>query len=205
MPRQNRVLPDGQILAHPTRGDFMGNRGILHDTAAHHHGKLTHRRWRHKAWVCCVLSFKNRQRRLMAPNRYTELFFYDEAVALAAGHRPCAECRRADHKAFLAAADHSGSAPGFDEHLHTARAIPRVYGQNRPLAHTRTLPDATFIQMGTGPLLLLGDMALPFTPEGYTAPIKRPHGTFPVLTPEPTRIALHNGFRPVLRLPATLA
>ncbi|WP_299424675.1 hypothetical protein [uncultured Shimia sp.] len=205
MPRQNRVQPDGQILAHPTRGAFMGNRGILHDASAHQHGQLTHRRWRHKAWVCCVLSFKNRQRQLMARNRYTELFFYDEAVALAAGHRPCAECRRADHKAFLAAADHSGSAPDFDEQLHTARAIPRVYGQNRPLAETASLPDATFILTDTGPALLLDDMALPFTPQGYATPIKRPQGTHPVLTPAPTRIALHNGFRPTLRLPAQLA
>ncbi|MCP4205489.1 MAG: hypothetical protein GY767_00375 [Shimia sp.] len=205
MPRQNRVQPDGQILAHRTRGAVMGNRGVLHDDNAHHHGKLTHRRWRHKAWVCCVLSFKNRQRRLMAPNRYTELFFYDEAVALAAGHRPCAECRRRDHKAFLTAADHSGSAPAFDDKLHTARAIPRIYGQNRQLTDTRTLPDATFILTDTGPTLLLEDMALPFNPDGYAAPIKRPEGLFPVLTPAPTRIALHNGFRPTLRLSATLA
>ncbi len=205
MPRQNRVQPDSQILAHPARGAFMGNRGILHDDTAHMHGTLTHQRWRHKAWVCCALSFKNRRRRLMAPNRYTELFFHDEAVALAAGHRPCAECRRADHKAFLAAADHSGSAPDFDVLLHAARALPRVYGQNRPLADASILPDATFILTDTGPALLLEDMALPFSPEGYAAPVTRPQGTHPVLTPAPTRVALHNGFRPTLRLPAPLA
>ncbi|MCH2066006.1 MAG: hypothetical protein MK208_02125 [Shimia sp.] len=153
-----------------------------------------------------MLSFKNRQRHLMAPNRYTELFFYDEAVALAAGHRPCAECRRADHKAFFAAADHSGSAPAFDDKLHAARAIPRIYGQNRPLEDIADLPDATFILTDTGrPALLLEDMALPFTPNGYTAPLKRPQGRYPVLTPAPTRIALRNGFHPTLRLPTPLA
>lgn len=202
MPRQNRVQPDGTILAHPARGAFMGNRGILHDQHAHAHGELTHRRWRHKAWVCCVLSFKNRRRRLMAPNRYTELFFHDEAVALAAGHRPCAECRRADHKAYLAAAGHTGNVPAFDETLHAARAIPRSYAQNRPMAEVSGLPDACFILTESGPALLLGDMALPFTPDGYAAPVKRPSGILPVLTPAPTRIALANGYRPQLRLPA---
>lgn len=201
MPRQNRAQPDGQILAHPTRGAFMGNRGILHDTKAHSHGQLTHRRWRHKAWVCCVLSFKNRQRQLMAPNRYTELFFYDEAVALAAGHRPCAECRRADYKAFLTAAEHSGKVAEFDANLHSARAVARTFRQNRPMQAAEELPDATFILTVHGPTILIEDMGLPFVASGYTSPVKRPQGAHPVLTPAPTLLALKNGFRPHLRLP----
>ncbi|MDA5555430.1 hypothetical protein [Shimia sp. MMG029] len=203
-PRQNRVQPTGDILRHPTRGSLMGNRGILHDTSAHSHGALTHRRWQHKAWVCCVLSFKGRRRTLMAANRYTELFFHDEAVALAAGHRPCAECRRADHKAYLAAAGHTGSAPAFDKHLHAARAIPRKFEQNRAQMDAQNLPDATFVLLFDQPALLIGDMALPFTPEGYAAPIKRPQGRVTVLTPAPSITALLGGFRPSLRLPANL-
>ncbi|CUH51962.1 hypothetical protein [Shimia marina] len=204
MPRQNRVMPTGEILRHPTRGTFMGNRGILHDREAHDHGALTHRRWRHKAWVCCLLTFKNRRRRLMAPNRYTELFFYDEAVALAAGHRPCAECRRADHAAFLAAAEHIGSTPDFDARLHAARAIPRKYHLRQSLQEVDDLPDGTFLMTASGPHLLLGDMALPFSPTGYAPPQKRPTGPHPVLTPKPTQIALRNGYHPKLHLPFAL-
>ncbi len=201
MPRQNRVQPDGEIQAHPARGAFMGNRGILHDACAHHHGQLTHQRWRHKAWVCCVLAFKNRQRRLMTPNRYTELFFHDEAVALAAGHRPCAECRRADHKAFLAAAEHSGPVAQFDAKLHAARAIPRRFAQHRPMFDCATLPNGCFVLRDNTPLLLWHDAALPFSPTGYAAPQRRPSGTVATLTPVPTVTALRNGYRPAVRLP----
>ncbi|MFY0619529.1 hypothetical protein [Shimia sp.] len=204
MPRQNRVMPTGDIIAHPTRGAVMGNRGILHDDTAHQHGQLTHRRWRHKAWVCCVLAFKDRRRRLMAPNRYTELFFFDEAVAFAAGHRPCAECRRADHRSFLTAAEHRGDTPSFDTELHAARAIPRAYQLRRTLHEAQTLPNASFVLLDAGPALLLDDMALPFTPDGYAAPCKRPEGQIAVLTPAPTLTALRNGFHPQLRLPQDL-
>lgn len=201
MPRQNRVQPDGTILAHPARGTFMGNRGILHTTDDKQHGTLTHRRWRHKSWVCCLTAFKNRRRSLMAPNRYTELFFHDEAVALAAGHRPCAECRRADHNAFLAAANHIGPIAAFDAQLHTARAIARHFRQNRPLFECATLPDGSFIMPDTTPLLLWHDSALPFTAAGYGAPQRRPTGSVPTLTPAPTLTALQNGYRPAVQLP----
>ena len=110
MPRQNRVLPTGEIIAHPARGRFMGNRGILHDASGH----LGRSRWKLMGWVTCVLDFKGRQRTVMSPGTYTELFFHDEAVALAAGHRPCAECRRADYRAYRAAAGLPGLAPDFE-------------------------------------------------------------------------------------------
>jgi hypothetical protein len=93
MPRQNRVTPFGEIIATPERGMFMGNRGILHDAE----GSIK-RPWPVKRWLVCVLEFRGRKRAVMTPNRYTELFFLDEATALAAGHRPCAECR---HSHFL--------------------------------------------------------------------------------------------------------
>lgn len=201
MPRQNRVLPTGEIIATPTRGTFLGNRGVLHDDTARKHGQLTHRRWRHKAWVCCVLDFKNRRRTQMSPNRYTELFFFDEAVALAAGHRPCGECRRADYTAFLTAAGHAGRVTGFDNRLHVARAIPRSYTQRRHRADAKTLPDGTFILTDAGPALFWQDRQHPFASDGYAAPKHKSNGTVTVITPEPTLIALREGYLPSVRLP----
>src|SRR6202161_2154067 len=95
MPRQNRVTPFGEIITTPERGTFMGNRGVLHDTE----GSLE-RAWQAKRWLVCVLEFRGRKRQVMTPKRYTELFFLDEATALAAGHRPCRECRYADYQRF---------------------------------------------------------------------------------------------------------
>ncbi len=98
MPLQNRVTPEGEIIATPQRGLMMGNRGgafHLPDQV------LGARRWASKQWIACVLEFKGRHRAaMMQPNRYTELFFLDEVTALAAGHRPCFECRRADAELF---------------------------------------------------------------------------------------------------------
>ena len=109
MPRQNRVTPFGEITATPERGTFLGNRGVLHDAE----GNIK-RGWKVKRWLVCVLEFKGRKRTVMTPNRYTELFFLDEATALAAGHRPCAECRHARFIAFchawkLVHSGHGGS------------------------------------------------------------------------------------------------
>ena len=95
MPRQNRVTPFGDIIATPHRGTFMGNRGVLHDA-----GGRIKRAWQLKRWIVCVLVFKGRKRQVMTPGHYTELFFLDEATTLAAGHRPCAECRRDRFLAF---------------------------------------------------------------------------------------------------------
>lgn len=96
MPLQNRVTPFGEIIAHPARGELMGNRGILHDASQ----RLSPSRWRHRHWVTCLTRFKEWQRRVMQPHAYTELFFLDEATALAAGHRPCALCRRERYRSF---------------------------------------------------------------------------------------------------------
>ncbi|MEQ9693472.1 hypothetical protein [Shimia sp. SDUM112013] len=196
MPLRNRVQPTGEILAHPARGSFMGNRGILHDERQ----RLTKARWRHKAWVCCLTDFKSRKRRLMAPNRYTELFFHDEAVALAAGHRPCGECRRADYRAFLAAAGHSGPIKNFDTALHTARAVPRVFRQRRHHAEAGTLPDGAFILTDTCPALLWQGALHPFVPGGYGPAQNIQNGIVTVITPEPTLTALKNGYRPDVKI-----
>src|SRR5580700_1822750 len=99
-PLQNRVTPFGDVVAIAQRGLFIGNRGIIHDPATK---TLLGRRWTTKAWLVCVLDYKGRHREVMGGRTWTELFFLDEAVALAAGHRPCFFCRRRDAEAFRAA------------------------------------------------------------------------------------------------------
>src|SRR5438067_9716524 len=125
MPRQNRVTPSGEIVATPERGTFMGNRGVLHDDQ----GRIR-RAWQVKRWLVCVLAFRGRKRRVMTPGHYTELFFLDEATALAAGHRPCAECRHARFLAFCTAWKMTHPAGGksdrptaqeIDDQLHAER------------------------------------------------------------------------------------
>ncbi|SHI37469.1 hypothetical protein [Wenxinia saemankumensis] len=174
----------------------MGNRGILHDAE----GRMGPALWRHRAWIACRLDFGGRRRRLMAPGAYTELFFHDEAVALAAGHRPCAECRRADHLAWRAAwADAFGTAPtapDMDAILHAARAHPGARRMRRWEAETADLPDGTFLSLPGGPALLWEGAALPFAPGGYAAPQPRPTGRVTVLTPEPAVRVLRAGYVP---------
>ncbi len=198
MTLQNRVLPDGSIVAHPARGTLTGNRGILHDDRK----QLGAARWRHPNWVCCELSFKNHHRTVMSPGSWTELFFLDEAVALAAGHRPCAYCRRAYYKVFVRAwASTFGGvarAPEIDRRLHAARILPGTRRQRTHEAEARDLPPGVFVLSGDRSLLLADDCALPFAPDGYGAPVARPSGRVMVLTPEPVVAALREGYRPRL-------
>ena len=133
-PLQNRVTPSGDLIATPAHGTLMGNRGRLHDPARRIVRRVA---GGYRAWVTCRLAFGGRRRVVMAPNRYTELFFLDEATALAAGHRPCGECRRADFRRFratwLAANPDRGLGPdapidAIDRELHRDRLRPK--GQN---------------------------------------------------------------------------
>src|SRR5438045_9553280 len=122
MPLQNRVTPTGDIIATPHRGIFTGNRGIIHDPAT----KTLTRRWSSRAWLTCVCEFRGRRREVMARRSWTELFFLDEAVALAAGHRPCFFCRREAAEAFrstwaLGRAVKLPPAPEMDAVLHSER------------------------------------------------------------------------------------
>jgi hypothetical protein len=199
MTLQNRVLPDGDIVALPARGTLTGNRGVLHDADQ----RLGPARWRHRTWVCCELAFRGRRRPLMQPGRYTELFFLDEAVALAAGHRPCGECRRADHLAFRAAWGRAfgAEAPAaeIDRQLHAARVVPRRRGLATHDAPLADLPDGCFIREGSHCLLVMGDRLLPFAPEGYGPPRPRAGDrTVTVLTPAPLVAVLRAGYRPRL-------
>src|SRR5690349_19929351 len=106
MPLQNRVTPAGDIIATSARGTFMGNRGILHDDS-----RQIVRTSRNSMWLICLLEFNGRKRTVMSPGNYTELFFLDEAVALAAGHRPCGECRRTHYRQYIAALNEEGDSP----------------------------------------------------------------------------------------------
>jgi hypothetical protein len=190
MPLQNRVLPTGEIVADPARGMFTGNRGCLHDDQR----QLGRARWKGRAWIICALDYKGWRRVVMTPRTWTELFFLDEAVALAAGHRPCALCRRA---AFLAFQAGSGGlkAPQMDAVLHGARLEGR--GQRRHQAPLEGLPDGVFVDHG-GPHLVRGAGLWPYAPAGYGAPVARFEGEVTVLTPAPTVAVLRAGYRPVM-------
>lgn len=189
--RQNRVFPDGKIIAHPARGLFMGNRGCLHDD----HG-VVRRHWQVRRWITCLTSFKGRKRALMRPGHYTELFFMDEAVATAAGHRPCAECRRAQHLAFRAAwQDAHGPVAGVDQidaMLHRARLGPR---QMHPV---RSLPDGSMLLWQDRPHLVQDKALLPWSPQGYGVPQPWPDSQVCVLTPAPLIAVLAAGWRPAI-------
>lgn len=205
MPLQNRVQPTGEIIADPARGDFTGNRGIIH-TAERSLGTA---RWSHHAWICCVLDWQGRKRALMTGRNWTELFFLDEAVALSAGHRPCGYCRRADYNRFVNAwTAHAGTrpkAPQMDKVLHKARIIPRTQTQNRRLAQLADLPKGAMI-MRDDHIYLVGNDALhPYQRTGYGAATRRPQREMvTVLTPAPMLDVLHAGFRPALHTTADL-
>jgi hypothetical protein len=193
MAHQNRVQPDGTILAHSARGTFMGNRGVLHDAA----GQLTHRRWRHKAWVCCQTKFNGRRRVLLSPNRYTELFFHDEAVAFAAGHRPCGECRRDDYRRFCDAIGHKGNVKLLDDRLHAARAVPYVFQQLRRVGRPHTLPDGTMFLDDAGAIWLIWQgKQWRYQISGYDGAVALTRDAAMILTPRPYIIAFANGYKP---------
>ncbi|MCX7890181.1 MAG: hypothetical protein N2422_10735 [Rhodobacteraceae bacterium] len=198
MPLQNRVLPTGAIVADPARGLFTGNRGILHRPDR----TLGRARWKGRLWICCRLDWPGLRRVPMSPGTWTELFFLDEAVALAAGHRPCAFCRRGDHARFRAAWAAAG-LPGrlaaeMDRLLHPARTRRDWAGATHRAA-AGGLPDGAFVVLpGGGPALIRGQRALPFSPAGYGAPLPRPSGPVGVLTPAPLVAVLLAGYRPVL-------
>ncbi len=202
MPLQNRVLPDGQIIATPARGTLTGNRGILHGPDR----VLGTSRWRHKAWICCVLDWQGRKRQVMTGRNWTELFFLDEATAFAAGHRPCAYCRRDAYTRFQAAwtkaAGQRPSAPQMDAALHRTR-VTRDRQQITHLVDLPILPVGTFIRKSGQPHLVTAGHLHPYTPAGYAPPIARPTGgCVTVMTPAPTVAVLSAGYRPIVHASA---
>jgi hypothetical protein len=201
VPLQNRVLPTQEIVAEPGRGLLMGNRGSLHGPDR----QLGTTRWRSKAWICCVLDWKGVQRDPMPPGRWTALFFFDEAVALAAGHRPCAYCRRRDYLLYAGAwASGRGlaerpRAAAMDAQLHLERVVPRTRRQRTTMADLAELPDGAMIRYDGRPALVLDHQVLGWSWEGYATPV-RPPGLreVAVLTPPANLLVLKAGFAPLL-------
>jgi hypothetical protein len=197
MPLQNRVDPFGELFVDPARGSFMGNRGGRFHTAAR---TLTARRWASRQWICCVLAFKGRHRDVWG-RFYTELFFLDEPTALAAGHRPCFECRREDAEAFAEywrIAHRLRGRPRaaeMDQVLHRERLQGRAKRRHR--RSIDGLPDGALIATDGAAFAVRGDTLLRWTPTGYAARVARPRGiVIDVLTPPAILGVLAAGYQP---------
>ena len=190
MPLQNRVTPQGELVADPARGLVYGNRGCLHDES----GRIR-RRYNGKRWIACRLEFRGWQRgTMMQPGRFTELFFLDEATALAAGHRPCALCRRADYDRFAAAWSklHPGQvgADAIDAQLHVERVDPRTRAHLLHEAALDELPDGAFVLHNEAPHLVLGSNLLRWTPGGYRPPEPPPANRTCLLITPPSLVSI---------------
>ncbi len=198
-PAGNRVTPLGHIVAAPGRGGWMGNRGVLHTSTG---TRQTMRSHRGTAWITCVLDFRGRRVPQWQPGRYTPLFFLDEAVSLAAGHRPCAECRRSDFNEFRSAwARFAGEAvppraPQLDAVLHGQRLPVGAGGRTLFRASWSDLPDGAFVVVERGPAVVVHDHLTPWRPDNtYGTPVERPRrGTASVITPPASLGALRAGY-----------
>jgi hypothetical protein len=191
-PARNRVSPRGDIIAVTGRGAWMGNRGRLHEGRG---ARDVVRNSRGKAWITCVLEFRGRHSEQWAPNHYTQLFFLDEAVAFAAGHRPCAECRRSDYNAYrqMWHETHGSATP-------CAKDIDNVLHRERAASHRMqwtALPDGAFVDTDDGPAVVVGDHLAAFDEDAYTYRrlMTRPvEGAVSMLTPPSTVAVLSAGY-----------
>jgi len=196
-PLQNRVMPTGLIVSDPSRGRLMGNRGCLHGPDR----RLGVSRWRSKLWICCVLEWKGVRRDPMPPGRWTALFFLDEVTALAAGHRPCGYCRRADYVVFGEAwraaqgLDRRPKAPELDAWLHAERVRPGTREQATRPARAAELPDGVMVRDRGVVGALTGGRLLPWSFAGYDAPMTTAR-TVDLLTPPAIVAAIRAGYRP---------
>jgi hypothetical protein len=201
VPLQNRVTPLSELIAVPARGLVYGNRGCLHDAT----GRIR-RRYNGKRWIACRLQFRGWHRQpLLQPGRFTELFFLDEATAFAAGHRPCALCRREDFNRFaeIWSELHPGQvgADAIDTQLHAERLDPATRGQLRHEAALDELPDGAFVLREGKPRLVLGPDLLTWTPSGYlTHGPRRGHQQALLITPPSLVALLRTGWQPLVPL-----
>lgn len=200
-PLQNRVTPTGEIVSDEARGLMMGNRGCLHG----HGRELGAARWRSKLWICCVLDYKGVRRDPMPPGRWTALFFLDEVTALAAGHRPCAYCRRADFNSFVEAwrrahdLEDRPRAAEVDAHLHAERVDPRSRRQLTTTEPAGELPDGVMVRYCNRPGVVLGGKVLPWSLAGYGTPTTvSPTIWIELLTPPATVATISAGYQPLL-------
>ena len=197
MPLQNRVTPLGELVAVSERGMFMGNRGLLHDDE-----QRIVRFSQVRRWIICRTQFKGRRRALMSPGLYTELFFLDEATALAAGHRPCMECRRPDGLRFRSAwaaasgRDEAVLVDEMDGALHEERLAFRGV-MRRWSTDAATLPDGAMVAIDEAAFLVTGGGLRPWSPAGYGSPRPMPE-RIEVPTPPSIAGAIGAGYAPVL-------
>ncbi len=195
-PARNRVTPLGDIEAFGLRGAWTGNRGIIHE------GREIVRFHASDLWITCALEFRGWWREQWLPHRWTHLFFHDEAVSFAAGHRPCAECRRADYGAYRDAWAAALGVPrplarDINRQLHAERI---VRGTHRRRVHDMDfagLPDGTFALVDDRiPVLVLDDALVEWTRSGYGERRPRPRaGTATVITPPSTVAVLRTGYQ----------
>ncbi len=200
MPLRNRVTPLSELVADPARGLVYGNRGCLHDAA----GQIR-RRYNGRRWIACRLEFKDwKRKQLLQPGRFTELFFLDEATALAAGHRPCALCRREDYDRFVTAwgrlhPDQAG-ADAIDVQLHAERVDPITRSHRLHQMALAELPDGAFVLHDDAPHLVLGADLLVWTPAGYTERSARSGERALLITPPSLVEVLRAGWEGVVPL-----
>ncbi|HEX5448860.1 MAG TPA: hypothetical protein VFW85_02240 [Gaiellaceae bacterium] len=192
-PAQNRVTPLGDIVAVPQRGAWTGNRGRLHegrDIVRFHAGDL---------WIVCALEFNDRWHEQWKPRSFTWLYFHDEAVAFAAGHRPCGECRRASYNAYrdawVGSTGGSPSATEMNKQLHGERIVRGTHRRQLHSVPWRELPDGAFVLLDDAPALVLGDELVRWTTAGYGPSLSRPtSGAAQAITPPSTLAVLRNGY-----------
>lgn len=193
-PARNRVTPLGDIVAIPLRGAWTGNRGILHS------GRRIVRYHASDLWITCALRFRGRWREQWLPHRFTWLYFHDEAVSFAAGHRPCAECRRDAYRRYQAAwaAGLDVDPPSAKEMNHRLHGERIVRGTHRRRVHAMPwsdLPDGTFVRLESAPAVVVGEDVVEWTVEGYRTRRSRPvRGAAEVITPPSTVSAFRAGY-----------
>ncbi|MBS1664715.1 MAG: hypothetical protein JST68_26960 [Bacteroidetes bacterium] len=201
---QNRVDPYGHLIKTPARGAWTGNRGVIHNE-----DKEIVRPFKLKAWITCLLEYKGKKRPIMAPNRWTELFFLDEATAFSAGHRPCAFCRYPDHKRFKTAWLKGNPQYGFNEKTPISKIDDILHKERINKDRTKPtyeenlnhLPSGAFVIYNNQPHLLYEKKLYPWTPAGYEPGIPLPKETkLPVLTPQSIINTFKAGYTPQIKI-----
>jgi hypothetical protein len=199
---QNRVDPLGRFIKTSARGSWMGNRGVIHK-----HKQIT-KLFKHKAWITCALEFKGRKRTVMTPDRWTELFFLDEATAFAAGHRPCFECRKEDALKFKSCWIKGNPAHHFSMTTSITQIDAIIHGERidqekKKVIHQRVssdIPEGTFIWLNDNPYLFTNDRLHRWTAFGYEDSMVLPEDSIlTILTPHSIVNAFRAGYRPQIK------